>query len=430
MVEALLTVICMIGSAAFSYAEAGLVAVSKPLVRRMADLGDDPRARKLEGLVESGLEDAVAMLAIMVTPLNLATATFVGHLTVSLLGQAYYVHTAAGSLVAVLLFCEIVPKTYASHYPDRTALSTVRWVVPLIRSLPVRVLFAGVKAGSWPVRRLLGFDDDIYRVRGFSEEELQSLVDMAEEHDVLDQAEAQMFGSIVSIGERTVREIMVPRVDMVMVDAETPLAEAAHLIGREGKSRIAVYQGVADEIIGILYATDVLRCFHAGDDSQTAADLVRDAFMVPETKPVDELFRELRQRRTHIALVIDEHGGVDGLVTMEDVLEEIIGDVRDEHDASEDQAIQQVDDDTYLVTGKTSRHDLEDLLGISFGDDNGEFDTLAGFVFLSSDGLPEPGYHVDHEGYRFQIMRMDGPRIVEIQVSRLAPTPLEGDEDD
>lgn len=419
VVEAILVVLCMAASAAFSYAEAGLVAVPKSLVRRLADQGDDSRARRLEDLIESGLDDAVAALAIMVTPLNLATATFVGHLTVVLLGQAYYVHTAVLGLVAVLLLCEILPKTYASHFPLRTALSTVGWVVPLVRSVLVRALFSAVKAGSWPVRHLLGFDADIYRVRGYSEEELQSLVDIAEEHEVIDQAEAEMFGSIVSIRERTARQIMVPRVDIVMVEASTPITEAARVISREGKSRIAVYDADTDEIIGILYATDVLRCFRSGDLAKAARDVAREPLLVPETKPVDALFHELRQRRTHLALVIDEHGGVDGLVTMEDVLEEIIGDVRDEHDTSEPPDIRQVSEGSYLVSGTMPRHEIEELLGITLGDDSDGFDTVAGMLFLRTDGIPEVGSYVDQGGYRFQVTRMEGPRIVEIQVTRL-----------
>lgn len=423
VIEVVLTVLCMVGSTAFSYAEAGLVAMPKPLIRRLAEQGDDPRARAVEELIESGLDDAVALLAIMVTPLNLAVATFVGHLTVVLLGPAYYIHTAIGSLVVVLLLCEIVPKTYASHYPDRVALSTVRWVVPLVGSLPVRLVFSAVKAGSWPVRHILGFDDDLYRVRGFSEDELQSLLDIAEEHDVIDEAEAEMFDSIVSIGERTAREIMVPRVDIVIVDASVPVAEAAKIIAQSGKSRIAVHEGADDEIIGILYATDVLRCFHAGDTEKTVRDVAREPLLVPETKPVDDLFRELRQRRTHLALVIDEHGGVDGLVTMEDVLEEIVGDVRDEHDIDEHPDIRQLDDGAYLVSGTTPRHEIEELLNIDFGDDNGEFDTIAGLLFVRADGLPEAGYYVDHGPFRFQVVSMDGLRIVEVRIERLASSP-------
>jgi CBS domain containing-hemolysin-like protein len=216
---------------------------------------------------------------------------------------------------------------------------------------------------------------------------------------------------------------MVPRVDMVMVDASVPIAEAARIIAQSGKSRIAVHEEDDDEIIGILYATDVLRCFHAGDTEKTARDVAREPLLVPETKPVDDLFRELRQRRTHLALVIDEHGGVDGLVTMEDVLEEIVGDVRDEHDINEHPDIRQLDDGTYLVSGTTPRHEIEELLEIDLGDDNGEFDTIAGLLFLRADGLPEAGYYVDHGPFRFQVMSMDGPRIVEVRIASLAPSP-------
>jgi len=419
LAEAVLTVFCILGIAALSAAEAALVSVSKPLVRRLADQGNR-RARRLNVLVEGGIENAVAALAVSITPLILATATFVGHLTVELLGREYYAWTGIGTLVLILLFCEILPKTYASHHPDRTALSTVVWVRPFLSSPPVRLLMALIRGASWPLRRALRVEE-LQRIRGFSEEELASLADVAEEQEVFDQAEARMFGSIVSFGERTAREIMVPRVDIVAIEGGATLREAVELIERSGKSRIAVYEGAADEVCGVLYANDVLACYYRDQGARLVRDVAREPFMVPDTKPVDELFRELRQRHTHIALVIDEHGGVDGLVTMEDALEEIIGDVRDEHDPQEEQAIRASGAGEWVMHGRTSRHELQEALAVDFGEDDGGFDTLAGLIFLNSDGLPEPGLRIEEAGLEFTVLDMEGTRITQVRARRIDP---------
>jgi len=418
-VEAALTALCLIGIATLSAAEAALVSVSKPLVRRLADQGNR-RARSLNALAEAGIENAVAALAVSITPLILATAAFVGHLTVELLGREYYAWTGLAALFVILLFCEILPKTYASHHPDRTALSAVVWVRPFLASPPVRLLIALIRGASWPLRRALRVEE-LQRIVGFSEEELASLADVAEEQQVLDQAEAQMFGSIVSFGGRTAREIMVPRVDIIAVEGSATLREAVELIEREGKSRIAVHEGAVDEVTGVLYAHDVLACYYRGEADTLVREVAREPFMVPDTKPVDELFRELRQRRTHIALVIDEHGGVDGLVTMEDVLEEIIGDVRDEHDSQEERPIRESGAGEWIMHGRASRHEIEEAIEIDFGVDDGGFDTLAGLIFLNSDGLPEPGLCIEHGGFELTVLDMEGARITQVRVRRIEP---------
>ncbi len=413
--ESALCCLVLSAIAALSMAEVALVSCSPHLMRRLAEAGD-PRAWRVQALQADRGEDAVTFLVVANNACILIVATLVGHLTVSTIGSDYYSATAVGALVFILAVCEITPKTYAAHRADQFMLRAIRWVDPLTRSRPARWAVTLIKAASWPVRRILGVDG-LHRHTRVTDEELMSLADVAEEQSVLDATQAQMFESIVEFANRTVREIMVPRVDIVSVDADATLPEVIEVIRTEGKSRIAVCRGDDDPVVGMVYANDVLACLHRGELDRRAGEIVRDAHMVPDTKPVDELFRELRNRHIHVALVIDEHGGVDGLVTMEDVLEEIVGDLQDEHDTLERPLIEPQPDGSLLVQGGATRSELEDDLGIAFSDEQGEFDTLGGFLYLRSERMPEAGFATEHGGHRFEIHEMDGPRITYVRIS-------------
>jgi putative hemolysin len=422
--EAVVAALSLVAIAGESLAEAALVSCSPHLMRRLAEAGD-PRARAVRALFADRGEDAVTFLVISVNAAILLLATLAGHLTVETIGARYYTATALGVLAFVLAVCEVTPKTYAAHHADEVALRVIRWVGPLARSLPARIIVGAVKGASWPVQRLLGVDE-LHRHLRVTDEELMSLADVAEEQDVLDATQAQMFESIVEFSNRAVREIMVPRIDIVSVDASASLPEIIEVVGTSGKSRVAVCRGPDDPVMGIVYANDVLACLYRGETERVAGDLARPAHMVPDTKNVDDLFREMRERHIHIALVIDEHGGVDGLVTMEDVLEEIVGDVRDEHDGSEKALIVQLEDGACLVQAGATRSELEDELGIELPEDVGDYDTLGGFLYQRTDQTPEPGFSTECGGIRYEIATMDGPRITEVLVTRLGE-PENGD---
>lgn len=417
VIEALVAVAALVAIAALSVAEVVLVSASRPLVRRLADSGN-PRARRFVRTVDAAGDSAITGVVVSTNLATLVVAALVGHLTVRLLGERAYLWTALGTLAFILVVCEIIPKTYASHHADRLALSASGWLEAIIRSYPVRFLVAIVSAGAWPLRKALRVET-LHRPTIITDEELLSLADVAAEEEVLDSDEVHMFESIVGFRGRTVREIMVPRVDMVTIRGDASVEDAVALIAEHGKSRVVVYGDTPDEVVGVLYANDLLACYHASDTNRRARDLAREAFMVPDTKRVDELFRELRRKQTHLALVIDEHGGVDGLVTMEDVLEEVIGDVRDEHDTREQQAIAACEDGLFLMSGGAPRLDVEEVLGIQLGGEEDDFDTLAGFLFLRCGTLPKPGFSVEHGGYRFEVTAMAGPRITKVRVERL-----------
>ncbi len=408
-----LAALCMM--AFLSLSELALVSVSRPRVRKRAE-EHDRRAELLMVLFAdedasylSGIMIAINVLVIVVANTTALVAIRTGH-------GSHGPWIAAVQILVTLLVGEIIPKTLATHHAERYALLVAPPVHRLVHSLVFRWGLGVVNAVSRPVRRLFGVTELRGRVL-VSSEEIEALADVAEEEGVLEAEEAHMIDGIVAFRDLTTREIMVSRVDVVALPADCSLPDAVDTITREGKSRIPVYEGDLDHVAGVLYANDLLAAYHEGRASGTVRELVRPAFAVPDTMRIDALFRELQRRRVHMALVIDEHGGVDGIVTIEDVLEEIFGGISDEHDTEEDPVVS-MGPGEWRFLANTSRHEVETVLGIALPD--GDFDTIAGFMMTELHALPHTGERVDHEGYAFVVGEVEGPRVRTVLVRRLS----------
>jgi CBS domain containing-hemolysin-like protein len=237
-----------------------------------------------------------------------------------------------------------------------------------------------------------------------------------------------MIYSVFAISETLAREVMVPRIDMVALEADTPLLEAADTVIRYGHSRVPVYQETVDQVVGILYAKDLLKVLRqqgrAGSGSLRLTDLARPAHFVPETKKVDELLKELQQRRVHMAIVIDEYGGTAGLVTIEDLLEEIVGEIRDEYDEGEEPMIKPLGENEYDIDSRTLIDDVNELLEVELS--NAESDTLGGLVYNQLGRVPTPGEVVEVEGVHMQVLSVQDRRIGRIRVKRQPLAPSNG----
>lgn len=397
-----------------SLSELALVSVNRPRIRKLAE-EHDRRAESLMVLFAdedasylSGIMIAINVLVIVMANTTALVAILTGHAS-----RGPWV--AAIQIAVTLLVGEIIPKTLATHHAERYALLVARPIHWLVHSFAFRWGLAVVNAVSRPVRRLFGVAEMRGRVL-ISGEEIEALADVAEEEGVLEAEEAHMIDGIVAFRDLTTREIMVSRVDVVALPAECTVPEAVDSIAREGKSRIPVYEGDLDHVAGVLYANDLLAVYHEGRASGTVRELVRPAFAVPDTMRIDALFRELQRRRVHMALVIDEHGGVDGIVTIEDILEEIFGGISDEHDIEEDPVVE-LGPGEWRFLANTPRHEVETVLGIVLPD--GEFDTIAGFMMTELHALPHTDERVDHEGYAFTVGEVEGPRVRTVLVRRL-----------
>ncbi|MCE7990260.1 MAG: HlyC/CorC family transporter [Caldilinea sp. CFX5] len=252
---------------------------------------------------------------------------------------------------------------------------------------------------------------------GLTEEARRRLLTTSESPEAIEENEREMIESILEMNETVAREVMVPRLDMVAIEVETSFREALDIVIGAGHSRVPVYEEHIDHIIGILYAKDLLRCFRDGTTDAPIRELLRPPYFIPASKKVDALLQEMQKHRVHIATVVDEYGGTAGLVTIEDIIEEIVGDIQDEYDLEEDAYIQMIGPDTYLLNSRLDVYSLSELLDIKL--DTESADTLGGLLFSLMEHVPEQGECVEYQGWRFTVLSLDGRRIEEVRTERL-----------
>jgi magnesium and cobalt transporter len=250
------------------------------------------------------------------------------------------------------------------------------------------------------------------------EREIQQIIDEGEEQGLISEDEGEMIQGIFSFRDTLAREIMIPRTDMVAVRFDATVREVIQIILDSGHSRIPIYQDSIDNMIGILHAKDLLHCW--GRDEVEVREMVRAPYFIPETKRVSDLLRDLRHRKSHMAIVIDEYGGTAGIITMEDIIEEIIGDIMDEYDAEEDWIVHQ-DDGSLLVDARLDVEELEDVLGIEFPE--GKFESIGGFIISLLGRVPEAREQVVFRDLEMTVESADRRKIEKIRIRRSPPEP-------
>jgi len=317
--------------------------------------------------------------------------------------------STAAMTILLFVFAEVTPKTWAVQQTDRVALRVAPILVSInrlagpIASMLVRVAYVIMPGRGLPQGPLM------------TEEDIRAMAEVASEEESIEEEEKELIHSIFEFGDTLVREVMVPRPDMVVAPVTASLQDVMDLILKRGYSRIPVYRGELDEIVGVVYAKDLLRHLHAGKADLPIEKIMREPYFVPETKKVSDLLREMQQRRVHIAIVLDEYGSVAGLVTIEDLLEEIVGEIADEYDR-EEQPFERIDDDTYRVDGRVPIDEVNDLLDVELPQD--EWDTVAGLMYGLLGSVPTQGETVDFDNLTFTAEKVQGRRIAKILINR------------
>ncbi len=260
-----------------------------------------------------------------------------------------------------------------------------------------------------------------------TDEDLRTWLEKEQPEGGLEKPERKMIYSIFQFGDTLCREIMVPRIDVNALDVNVSAEEAVLQIIKYGHSRLPVYEETIDNVIGVLYAKDLLRIRHDNGDSASIRELLRPAYFVPEAKKVDELLREMQDNGMHMAIVVDEYGGMAGLVTLEDIMEEIVGEIRDEYDQSEEDLYQQVSPDEFLIQGRMDLDDVNELLGTHYSKEIA--DTLGGFIYGEMGRVPVGEEHVTVEGWTLTVEQISGRRIRKVRARRLSPDPESKEEE-
>ena len=332
-------------------------------------------------------------------------------LSVSNVIAVLFITIVAGLIT--LFFGELLPREIARRYAEPIALWTIQ-PVNLLSYLAAPLAGIVAKVG----RRLTGRsqDGEGYKFGIITEEDLRTFVDAGEEGGALNEDEKEMIYSIFDLDDTLAREIMVPRIDIVALEAQSSVMEGLDVILEAGHSRVPVYDDSIDDIIGVLYAKDLLAYWRNGGESHSVQSLERAAYFVPETKPVSDLLHEFQTKKVQIAIVVDEYGGTAGLVTIEDILEEIVGEIQDEYDP-EEFLMQRISNDEYIFNARMDLDDINNLMSVDLP--TAESDTLSGLVYNMLGRVPEAGDTLEVGDLHITVLKLDGRRIETVKVQRV-----------
>ena len=406
-------------SALFSGSEVALFSVT---AGDREDLGADggPDAARVLRLLDRPRRLLAAILllntvvnvgaAILSTQLMLAASTAFGWepwvaLTANVVGLTF----------VLLVTSEIAPKLIASRQPVRFARSVAGPLWPLVRLVtPLADLLAALASAVQARFRS--------EAEPLSSDDIKSMADVGEAEGSIGEEERALIHSIVEFGETTVREVMVSRVDMKALSADADLGEALALIRESGHSRFPLFREHLDNVLGVVYAKDLLPSLGPpqGDGVSGATPdwtaIARRPLFVPSSKPLDDMLADFQGSSTHMAIVVDEYGGTAGLVTLEDLLEEVVGEIRDELDAADDRLVHPVEPGVYRAEARIDLDDLADAVGVELDTDGFDFETLGGLILHLAGDIPSPGDEVRHEGLLFRVESVEDNRILDVRV--------------
>ena len=359
----------------------------------------------------------VVLLLLLVT--QLTSATLLGVLFERQFG-AYGVFVGIVlQIIAFFVIGEVAPKTYAVQHTDRAALRVSGFLYLISNFPPLRLLS----------RSLIGLANVFLPGKGLkqgpfvSEEDIRTMADVAAEEEVIEREERALIHSIFEFGDTVVREVMLPRPDMVAIEADATIEDGITRAIEAGFSRLPAYEESTDNIVGLVYLKDLVTLARAGKGGQPVRTAAREAVFVPEQKRVAELLREMQTKQFHMAIVVDEYGGTAGLVTLEDLLEEIVGEITDEYDV-EAPSVERLPGNCLRVPGSTPIDDVSEELGMELPDT--EWDTVGGLVFNLLGHVPDEGEAVTFQGLEFRAERVQGRRIVSVHIRPVAPAHGDG----
>jgi putative hemolysin len=405
---ALSVAILLMLSGFFAMAETSLTRMNKSRARSLREEGRHG-AKALVGLTEAP-EKFLNPLLLLVLICQLVSATMVGVLAGHLFGAAGVFVATAGEVIVIFVVFEAIPKNFAIQHPDQAALTSAPVVGRILRLWPIRWISVVLLAVADSVISLFGGSEGKQRV---TESEVLALADVAHEDRAIESDERNFIHSVIEFGDTIVREVMIPRIDIVGIDATATVREALDLAIDSGRSRLPVLGDGIDDVVGMVNLRHLANLVVDGEGTALVREHMGEAHYVPETKRVASLLREIRRAKSHLFIVIDEYGGTAGVVTLEDILEELVGEITDESDPVEDDAERTIGGGIEL-SGRLNIDDANDEYGLSLPKDG--WDTVGGLVLDLKGGVPEVGDVLMTERYRLTVTRMDGRRIEEVLV--------------
>lgn len=407
IIQIIFLVILLILSAFFSSAETALTMINKIRIKTLADEGNKKAAVVLK--IEDNPDKMLSAILIGNNIVNISASSLVTIFVQNLFGN-WAVSIGTGVLtVLVLIFGEIAPKTAATTYADTLAMFYAKpiWLLMVVLT-PVIFIINKLASG---VMSIFGLKGDV-RENTFTEEELRTIMTVSHEEGVIEKEEREMINNVFDFGDAEAKDVMIPRIDMCMVDVESTYEELLEIFRENKYTRLPVYENSSDNVIGIINIKDLI-LYRSGENFYIR-DYLRDAYYTYEYKKLSELMVEMRKDSVNITIVLDEYGAAVGLITIEDLLEEIVGDIRDEYDYDEVDAFTEIAPGEYMVDGQVKLDDVNDTLGLSLVSE--DYDSLGGYIIGFLDRLPSTGDKVDTGNVTLVVDSMDKNRIDKIHI--------------
>ena len=410
-------------SSFFSSAETAMTTVNKIRIQSLAEQGN-----KRAVILEKIISDSPKMLSTVLIGnniVNMSVSSLMTTLTIKILGNAYVGITTGILTLLILIFGEITPKNLATIHAEKLSLAYSRIIYGLMILLtPVVFIVNKITEG---VLVILHVNPD-EKANAMTEHELRTLVNVGEKDGVIENEEKQMIYNVFDFGDSTAKDVMIPRIDMTFIDINFSYDELMAVFSEDMHTRFPVYEDNTDNVIGIINMKDLL--VYPKDKPFSIRNILREPYFTYEYKSISELLVEMRQASFNIAIVLDEYGETSGLITLEDILEEIVGEIHDEYDENEEDFIKQVGERDYIVEGSTNLDDLNDRLDLNLTSE--EYDSVGGFIIEHLDRLPEIGDGVTTEDdIHLVVEKLDKNRIESVHLYLPEPKPEdeEGDED-
>lgn len=406
--QPILLFVLLILSSFFTASEAALNAVNKLRIRTLAD--DNVRgAKTAEKLIEEP-QKMLSAISVCKNVAKLSAAAFAAIIARHYWGIQWVGLAVAVLIILFLIFGSIIPRTISKQYTEKVAL-TLAGPIYLITKLlnPIVLVLNKICNG---LLRLFGIDTKT-KASAITENELRSILEFSHEEGVIESEERRMITNVVDFGDSLAKDVMVPRTDMAFANVEFTYDELVKTFYEEKYTRMPVYSDTRDNIIGIVNLKDVF--FYSGDkESFNIIDIIREPYFTYEYKKTSELLIEMRRNSISQAIVLDEYGATVGLITIEDLLEEIVGEIRDEYDDDEEDSIQAISENEYMVDGYTKLNEINETLGLNLESD--DYDSIAGHIIYLLDHLPEEGESVEENGIVFTVASVDKNRVDQVHI--------------
>lgn len=397
-------------SAFFSCAETALTTVNRIRIRTLIEEGNK-KAVTLGKVIENSGKMLGAIL-IGNNIVNISTSSIATVLAIDLLGNTGAGVATGIITLLILIFGEITPKTFATLNAETISLHVAGIIYTLMYILTPAIYI--VNQLSLGVLKLLRVNPD-NKGTTITETELRTIVDVGHEEGIIESEERRIINNVFDFGDARARDVMIPRIDMTFVSIDSTYQELLDIFEEFRYTRLPVYQSTNDNVIGIINMKDIL--LYKPDTEFHIKDYLREAYYTYESKRISELMLEMRKTSVNIAIVLDEYGATAGLITLEDLLEEIVGEIRDEYDEDEDEVFKTISDTEYEVDGQIKLGDLNDLLDSSLSSE--DYDSLGGYIMENLDRLPEQGDMFTAEGFQFSVISLDKNRIERVHIIRL-----------